>query len=154
VFAFFHHPPYSSGPHGGANIEPASAWLRSYYMPLFRKEHVTALFTGHEHLFEHWVERYQDAKTNHFRMDILVTGGGGAPLYGYRGEPKLTDYINSSKAEKIQIEHLVHPGPKPGDNPYHYVIVRVDGSRISFEVVGVDWGGEFRPYQSNKMFVD
>jgi hypothetical protein len=87
-------------------------------------------------------------------MDILVTGGGGAPLYGYRGEPKLTDYINSSKAEKIQIEHLVHPGPKPGDNPYHYVIVRVDGSRISFEVVGVDWGGEFRPYQSNKMFVD
>jgi hypothetical protein len=154
LFAFFHHPPYSSGPHGGANIESATAALRTNYMPVFRQHHATALFTGHEHLFEHWVEKYQDAATNHYRMDVIVTGGGGAPLYGYRGEPKLTDYINASKAEKITVDHLVKPGPKPGDNPYHYVIVRVDGSRLSFEIVGVDWGSEYKPYQSNKFFID
>jgi hypothetical protein len=161
LFAFFHHPPYSSGPHGGANIEAPTAWLRTNYMPVFRKEHATALFTGHEHLFEHWVEHYQDVSTNQhnvttnkYRMDVLVTGGGGAPLYGYRGEPKLTDYIAADKPAKIAVEHLVRPGPKPGDNPYHYMIVRVDGSKIGYEVVGVDWGSDFKPYQSNKYNLD
>jgi len=154
LFVFFHHPPYSSGPHGGANLESATAWLRTNYMPVFRKYHATALFAGHEHFFEHWVEHYQDAATNKFRMDVIVTGGGGAPLYGHRGEPKLTDYIAADKRAKIAVDHLVRPGPKPGDNPYHYVIVRVDGSRISFEVVGVDWGAEFKPYQSNKFSPD
>jgi hypothetical protein len=154
VFAFFHHPPYSSGPHGGANIEAPTAWLRTNYMPIFRQHHLTALFTGHEHFFEHWVERYQDDATNKFRMDVIVTGGGGAPLYGFRGEPKLTDYIGTNKVQKISVDHLVRPGPKPGDNPYHYLIVRVDGSHLTFEVIGVDWGSEFKPYQSNKFFVD
>jgi hypothetical protein len=155
VFAMFHHPPYSSGPHGGANIESATAAIRTNYMPVFRQHHVTALFTGHEHLFEHWVEHYQDAgTTNKHRMDVIVTGGGGAPLYGYRGEPRLADYINASKEEKISVEHLVKPGAKPSDNPYHYVIVRVDGPRLMFEVVGVDWGAEYKPYQSNKFSVD
>jgi 3',5'-cyclic AMP phosphodiesterase CpdA len=154
LFVFFHHPPYSSGPHGGANLESATAWLRTNYMPVFRKYHATALFAGHEHFFEHWVERYQDAATNKFRIDVIVTGGGGAPLYGHRGEPKLTDYIADDKRAKIVVDHLVRPGPKPGDNPYHYVIVRVDGSTISFEVVGVDWGAEFKPYQSNRFSPD
>jgi hypothetical protein len=154
VFAFFHHPPYSSGPHGGANLEAPTAWLRTNYMPVFRKHHLAALFVGHEHFFEHWVERYQDAATNKYRMDVIVTGGGGAPLYGYRGEPKLADYISADKPAKIAIDHLVRPGPKPGDNPYHYVIVSVDGSRIMYEVVGVDWGSEFKPYQSSKYAVD
>jgi hypothetical protein len=150
IFAFFHHPPYSSGPHGGANLESPAAWLRTNYMPVFRQHHATALFTGHEHIFEHWVERYQDAATNKFRMDIIVTGGGGAPLASYRGEPRLTDYITSDKPAKIAVDHLVRPGPRPGDNPYHYVIVRVDRTRITFEVIGIDWGSDFRPYQSNK----
>src|SRR4051812_42846778 len=69
LFVFFHHPPYSSGPPGGANLEAATAWVRTNYMPVFRKYHATALFAGHEHFFEHWVERYQDAATNKFRID-------------------------------------------------------------------------------------
>jgi hypothetical protein len=154
LFAFFHHPPYSSGPHGGSNLEAPTASLRTNYMPLFRRHHATALFAGHEHFFEHWVERYQDAKTNKYRMDVIVTGGGGAPLYGYRGEPRLTDYIGTNKVENITVEHLVRPGPKPGDNPYHYVIVRVDGSRLTYEVVGIDWGADYKPYQSNKVVAD
>jgi hypothetical protein len=154
LFAFFHHPPYSSGPHGGANVESPTANLRTNYMPVFRKHHAAALFTGHEHLFEHWIERYQDAATNKYRMDVIVTGGGGAPLVGYRGEPKMTDYTRTNTVEKVTLEHLVRPGMKPGDNPYHYVIVRVDGTRLSFEVIGVDWGADFKPYQSNKVYIE
>ena len=151
VFTFFHHPVFSSGPHGGSTVEAPTSELRKRFMPLFRKHHVTAIFAGHEHLFEHWVERYQDKAGHDFRIDQVVTGGGGAPLYGHSGEPNLADYVKAGKPEKVQVKHLVRPGPRSGDTPYHYVIVQVDGNQIRLEVIGVDWGKDFRPYQSRKM---
>jgi hypothetical protein len=151
VIAVFHHPVYSSGPHGGAIVERSTAALRARYLPLFRRQHVTLLLAGHEHLFEHWVERYQDTANQTYRMDQIVTGGGGAPLYRYRGDPDLRDYMKLHEAEKVKVEQLVRPGPEPGNNPYHYVIVRVDGARLRLEVIGIDWGRDFRPYRSNKV---
>jgi 3',5'-cyclic AMP phosphodiesterase CpdA len=148
VIAFFHHPPFSSGPHGGPTLEGPTAAIRARYEPLFRQHHVRMTIAGHEHLFEHWVERY-DEGGQHYRIDHLVTGGGGAPLYAYQGEPDLRDYLRSGAAQKVSVEHLVKPGPEPGDNPYHYVVVRVDGDDIQLEVIGVDWGKDFRPYRSN-----
>ncbi|MEO6237318.1 MAG: metallophosphoesterase, partial [Vicinamibacterales bacterium] len=93
VIAFFHHPPFSSGPHGGASAEPLpgtgrkapdrveaqTTAIRTMYMPLFRQYHVRMVVTGHDHLFDHWVERYDDNGVA-YRMDSIVTGGGGAPL--------------------------------------------------------------------------
>ena len=148
VIAFFHHPPFSSGPHGGPTLEGPTVALRARYEPLFRQHHVRMTITGHEHLFEHWVERYDDGGQR-YRIDHLVTGGGGAPLYTYQGEPDLRDYLKSGAAQKVTLEHLVKPGPWPGDNPYHYVVVRVDGDDIQLEVIGVDWGKDFKPYRSN-----
>jgi hypothetical protein len=151
LIAFFHHPAYSSGPHGGAIIERPTAIIRARYMPLFRRHHVTLLLAGHEHLFEHWVERYENPTGQKQRIDQIITGGGGAPLYPYRGNPDLREYMKLNEAEKVRVEQLVRPGPEPGDNPYHYVIVKVDGERLRLEVVGVDWGRSFRPYRSNKI---
>jgi hypothetical protein len=147
VVVFIHHPPFSSGPHGGATLERQAAALRTRYMPLFRRHHVQLLLTGHEHLFEHWVERYEDASGPH-RLDEIVSGGGGAPLYTYRGEPDLRAYLEAGAAEHVAVEHLVRPSPEPGANPFHYVIVHVDGDRFGVEVVGVDWGRGFAPYRS------
>ena len=149
VIAFFHHPPFSSGPHGGSTVEASTLAIRTRYQPLFRKHHVRMTITGHEHLYEHWVERYEDATGPH-RMDHLVTGGGGAPLYSYQGEPALKDYLTAGAANKVAVEHLVKPGPEPGDNPHHYVVVQVDGSDLQVEVIGVDWGRRFAPYRTNK----
>jgi 3',5'-cyclic AMP phosphodiesterase CpdA len=149
VIAFFHHPIFSSGGHGGSKVEAPTAALRARYMPLFRAHHVRALLTGHEHLFEHWIERYTDESGPH-RMDLLVTGGGGAPLNGYQGEPETATYIKANASAKVQVEHLVKPGMRPGDNPYHFVIVRVDGRQMDLEITGIDWGKDFRPYQSNR----
>lgn len=118
-------------------------------MPLFRHHRAAILFSGHEHLFEHWVERYEDSEGHKLRLDQIVTGGGGAPLYAYRGEPDLREYLKTYIAEKVSLEHLVRPGINPGDNPYHYVLVHVDGDRIQLEVIGVDWGRSFQPYRSN-----
>jgi hypothetical protein len=117
-------------------------------MPVFRKYGVTLVFTGHEHLFEHWTERYRDASGQWRRMDQVVSGGGGAPLYPYRGEPDLRAYLRAAAADSVRVTHLVRPGPDRGDNPYHYVVVHVDGPEVWLEVVGVDWGVGFQPYRS------
>ncbi len=150
VIAFFHHPPFSSGPHGGASadpvpgtgvkapdrVEPQTLAIRTTYMPLFRRHHVRMLITGHDHLYDHWVERYADKGTT-YRMDTIVTGGGGAPVYTYSGEPNLGAYIAGDVAANIKVEHLVKPGPAVEDNPHHFVVIHVDGNRLSLEVVGV-----------------
>src|SRR5439155_25366183 len=102
IVAFFHHPALSSGPHGGASaapvpgtgakapdrVEPQTTAIRTVYMPLFRKHHVRLAIAGHDHLFDHWVERYSSNGVT-YRIDQLVTGGGGAPHYAYVGEPDL-----------------------------------------------------------------
>jgi hypothetical protein len=151
VFAFCHHPAFSSGPHGGPRIEPPTAEIRSRYMPLFRKHRVRVVFTGHEHFFEHWVERYVDASGRKHRLDHVVTGGGGAPIYTFVGKPNVSDYLKSSSAERVSLEQIAAPGLEEGDNAYHFVLVRVDGNRVELEVIGVDWGRRFRPYKTGRM---
>ena len=149
VIVFFHHPPYSSGPHSGASadpvpgtgrkapdrVEPQTTAIRTMYMPLFRKHHVRLLVTGHDHLYDHFVERYDDKGVT-YRMDTIITGGGGAPLYGYIGEPDLRTYAAASPTENIRVEHLMKPSETPGSNPHHFVLIRVDGDRLSLEVIG------------------
>ena len=148
IALFYHHPAFSSGPHGGSNLERQAASIRTRWMPLFRAHHVRLLLTGHEHLYEHWVERYVDASGTH-RIDQIVSGGGGAPLYAYSGEPDLRDYITGNAALKVSVEHLARPSVDPGGNPFHIVVVHVDGDRISVDVVGADWGKGFAPYRSS-----
>jgi hypothetical protein len=150
VVAFFHHPAYSSGPHGGAIIERPTAAVRERYMPLFRKHNVNFLVTGHEHFFEHFVERYRDASGRPQRIDQIVTGGGGAPLYAYMGEPNLRAYRAAAGADSVSVSHIVRPGMEPGDNAYHFVLVHVDGDESWIEVIGVDWGLNFQPYRSSR----
>lgn len=148
VIIVCHQPAFSSGYHGGSIVEPQARAMRTLYMPLFRKHHVRLMLNGHEHLFEHWVERYQDATGRAYRLDQIVSGGGGAPLYSYQGEPDLREYQRAASSEHVTDEHLVRPGISPGDNPYHYVVVHVDGDRIRVDVVGVDFGRDFQPYRS------
>jgi 3',5'-cyclic AMP phosphodiesterase CpdA len=147
LVAFFHHPVFSSGPHGGGRSEPATIGLRKRYMPLFRQHQVTLILNGHEHLYEHWIERYDQGGRRH-RIDEIVTGGGGAPLYTFQGRPDLREYLAAGRADKVTVEQRVRPGPEPGDTPYHHVVVQVDGPRLRVEVVGVDWGAGFQPYRS------
>jgi hypothetical protein len=149
VVAFCHQAPFSSGTHGGASVEPATVELRARYMPLFHARHVRAVFSGHEHLFEHWVEHYTDATGKH-RLDLIVSGGGGAPLYPYTGEPDLNGYLEANKSLKVELQHLAKPGNQDALSPYHFVIVRVDGDKLEMQVVGVDWGKSFAPYRSNE----
>lgn len=134
VVAFMHHPPYSSGPHGFPRTEAATLAVRERYMPLFRRHHVRLIAAGHEHFFEQWVERYEDGGRA-YRMDTIVTGGGGAPTYTYRGEPDLSAYLAAGAAQRLRVEHLVKPGATIAENPHHFVVMTVDGDRLAEEVV-------------------
>jgi hypothetical protein len=135
VFAVFHQPPFDSGQHGGDIVEPQSAAIRAVYLPLFRRHHVRMTICGHDHLLDHFVERYDDGGRT-YRMDHVVSGGGGAPTYTYRGEPTLQPYLSENASQNVRIEHLAKPGLRIEDNPHHFLILRVDGNRLFLEVVG------------------
>jgi len=158
VVAFFHHPPFSSGPHGGASgtpmpgtgekapdrPEPQTVAVRTLYVPLFRKHHVAMMVCGHDHLYDHFVEHYVDGGVT-YRMDTLVTGGGGAPHYGYVGEPDVRGYVVANAGHGLRVDHLVKPGTA-NENPHHFVVIQVDGDRLSVEVVGTA-PTPFTPYK-------
>jgi hypothetical protein len=148
VFVFCHQQVFSSGPHGADRTEAATLELRNRYMPLFRQHHVTAVISGHEHFFEHWAERYTDASGEH-RMDLIVSGGAGAPSYVFRSLPETKTYIDASPDSKIKLEQLVQPGAVQGSNPNHYLIVNVDGDKVSMEVVAPGAATPYAPYNGS-----
>ena len=150
VILFAHHPAFSSGPHGYPTAERPLTVLRTKWMPLLRQHHVRMLLAGHDHLYEHWVERYYDESGWH-RFDHLVSGGGGAPLYAYAGEPDVSIYLGAGSRDSVRLDHLVRPGPRPADNPYHFLIIHVDGEQLTLEVVGAAGGESFRPYGSGRV---
>jgi len=145
VVAFFHHPPFTSGPHGGPVLEPQTEAIRQLYLPLFRRHHVRLTITGHDHLLDHWVERYTDGGAA-YRRDDIVTGGGGAPIYTYTGEPDLSGYVAAGRAASVRVDHLARPGRTRDDNPHHFLVIRVDGDRLSLEVTSIG-GKRLTPYR-------
>lgn len=65
---FGHHPVYSSGSHGGTQK------MQRYLQPLFEKNGVALVLGGHDHDYERTVVN---------GITYIVSGGGGAPLYGH-----------------------------------------------------------------------
>jgi len=147
VIAVFHNPPLSSGPHGGDVIEPPTQAFRALYLPLFRKHHVRMTLTGHDHFLDHFVEHFDDSGHT-YRVDHIVSGGGGAPPYSYKGEPNLAAYLDNGKAQNVRVAHLIRPGNTVAENPFHFLIIRVDGDRLSLEVIGPDG---YRPYGRDRV---
>jgi hypothetical protein len=154
IILFFHHPLFSSGPHGGVapglparvddNVERQTAAIRTLYAPLFRRFHVRMTLAGHDHLYDHWIERYADGGRT-YRRDDLVTGGGGAPIYTYRGEPDVHAYLAAGARQQVRLEHPMRPGLTPAENPHHFVIVQVDGDRVALDVIGTG-PAVYKPY--------
>lgn len=56
-----------------------------------------------------------------------------------------TDYLKAWSAETLRREHRARSSRDPGANPFHYVVVHVDGKAVSLEVISVDWGRGFNP---------
>ena len=104
IFVVMHHPPFSISLHGG-NID-----LRDRWTPLFEKYQVSAVFSGHDHVYE---------RAEHNGVRYFVSGGAGAPLYPKRATANPVDVEAVKKFERV----------------LHYLRVTVSGTRI--EVTGV-----------------
>ncbi len=107
IFVVMHHPPFSISLHGGARD------LRERWTPLFEKYQVSAVFSGHDHVYE----RAENAGIRYF-----VSGGGGAPLYPRRPKPNPVDADAVKKFERV----------------LHYLRVTVTGERIEVTAIRAD----------------
>jgi len=134
VIALFHHPPFTTGAHGGPVVEREAEGVRRLYLPLFRRYHVRMTIAGHDHLYDHFVEHYDDSEGTH-RMDHVVSGGGGGPIYTYHGEQDLARYEADTMPQRVVVRHVTQPGRTEAENPHHFVIFEVDGGRIWEKVV-------------------
>jgi tartrate-resistant acid phosphatase type 5 len=94
-FVILHKPGWSAGtaPGGHDNYHKVQQDIQ----PLLEKYHVTALFSGHNHI-------YSRALVN--GVHHITTGGGGARLHGI--DPSLPNIISAKKAHhycKVQINN-------------------------------------------------
>jgi len=108
IFAVMHHPPFSISLHGGARD------LRERWTPLFEKYQISAVFSGHDHVYE---------RAEHNGIRYFVSGGGGAPLYPRAPDPNPVDLAAVKKFERV----------------FHFLRVTVAGARV--EVTGVRTDG-------------
>jgi 3',5'-cyclic AMP phosphodiesterase CpdA len=107
IFAVMHHPAYSISLHGGSQD------LRERWTPLFEKYQVSAVFSGHDHVYE---------RAEHNGLRYFVSGGGGAPLYPRRPVPSPIDASAVKKFERV----------------FHYLRVTVTGARLEVTAVRTD----------------
>jgi acid phosphatase type 7 len=84
--------------------------LRERWTPLFEKYAVTAVFSGHDHVY---------TRADHNGIRYFVTGGGGAPVYPRRPRSAPIDVAAVKKFERV----------------HHYLRVNVTSNRI--EITGV-----------------
>ncbi len=96
IFVFFHRPPYTCGTEHGNDTQ-----TQTYLCPLFVEHNVAIVFNGHNHDYE---RNYVDG------VYYIVTGGGGAPLYGVSPE-SWTIYAESC---------------------YHFCLIDVNGDSLHF----------------------
>ncbi len=104
---FFHHPPFSAGPHGDTTT------IQEELIPLFEQHGVDAVFSGHDHAYER-TARYSSTGDPHTSILYVVSGGGGADLYAQLGpHPLITKY----------------------ESRYHFVGIRLSRSSLNLQAI-------------------
>jgi acid phosphatase type 7 len=121
IFVAMHHPPFSVALHGGHKE------LREAWTPLFETYQVTAVFSGHDHV-------YSRGEKNGVRY--FVTGGGGAPLYPRKRRSDTLDEAVTAYFERVHHYVRVHVV----GNFIEATAIRADGSIIET----VSWGAQPR----------
>jgi hypothetical protein len=104
IFVVMHHPLFSISRHGGKPV------LRRMWRPLFERYRVTAVFSGHDHVYE----RAEVGGVHYF-----VSGGGGATPYGERSVPSRIDAAAVKRFASVN----------------HYLKVTVDGQRVEVSAI-------------------
>jgi hypothetical protein len=111
--AYFHHPPYASGPHEGS---PLCSLAERLVAPILERHGVQLVLNGHEHSYQRTLPLREGRFDGPGEGTVYVTtGGGGAGLYDAPPRPFLA--VTASE--------------------HHYVRVTVDGARLEAEAVKI-----------------
>lgn len=103
-FVVFHHPPFTAYAKRQSEVSRTRELV-----PLFEQYKMTAVFSGHDHNYQHHVKN---------GIHYIVTGGGGAPLYPVDAPiPEMTKKVESTE---------------------HFVKVSVNGKQARVEAVALD----------------
>ncbi len=99
IIVINHYPAYSSGPHSvrnpdGTLREKPVLIARKIVLPILIKHKVQLLIAGHDHFYE---------RSDYKGVTIIVTGGGGAPLY--KIPQKFRKHINPYSKRYLPIHH-------------------------------------------------
>ena len=97
IFMETHYPAWTSGTHGalqaGAPRERPVREAQQFILPLLKKYHATAMFAGHDHLYER--SEPPDGVT------VIITGGAGAPLYQKVAEAEKQNPYSKAFASRL-----------------------------------------------------
>ncbi|MCH8928095.1 MAG: metallophosphoesterase [Candidatus Marinimicrobia bacterium] len=132
---FMHHPLISFGKHSGDwrrdNWGNNISGKRDEIFKVLKKNHVNAIFAGHEHYYEHNLLSYEEEEIS-YQMHIVITGGGGTPVR------PLTS--NESVMEKIKIEQNMGYNVQmlKREEAYNYCVVTVTENGIEVIVKSVN----------------
>jgi hypothetical protein len=112
-FAFFHHSPFISfeirrlfnlGGHPGHSRMMINQRLpvgssADYLLDLFRRQRVNAVFTGHEHYYERWIEVVKSGGQVSQSISWVVTGMGGVKPRGRASfkEDQIRGFIDANE---------------------------------------------------------
>lgn len=109
IFVFMHEGPYSS-----KEGRTGSAAIREL-LPVFAQSKVKVVFSGHDHYFEHGVSGNG--------IDYVISGGGGAPLYGLK-----ETFMNQLYPHQVLNNKSAHS----------YQVVFVEGTYLAVTTYNVD----------------
>jgi len=110
-FVLFHHPPYSSGRHG-SNLK-----VREILTPLFRRQGVDMVFSGHDHIYERSYPINSALKPEESAITYVVSGGGGGKLYN----------LTPGNAWTLT-----------GFKTHNFCVVNVDGEKLDFKALDTE----------------
>lgn len=124
----FHHPLVSAGHHYADWSRPVPAQRRERLFEIARRRRVTAVFTGHEHLYQRTFLAGPDSSA----FWHIVSGGGGSPLYSVPREEH-----EDALARPLPAGFTLAPGSARLESRYHYcrlAIPRADGPTATLPV--------------------
>jgi len=96
-FVYFHHPPYSSGPHDGSKV------IRDVLVPVIEEGDVDIVFCGHDHHYERTLPILNGRIDDGSGVVYIVTGAGGKSLRSIKHENPYSATIN---CESYSFTHL------------------------------------------------
>lgn len=116
ILAFWHHPRYSSGPHGD-NKHMAPIW------ELLAQHHATIVISGHDHSYERFAPLDAAGHVDEQHgIRSFVVGTGGARLYNFSVRPASSEAWNGSTWGILKLN--LSPGS------YTWEFIPVEGSHF------------------------